>query len=249
MPREHVEYVHHSSLPWKPSEVAGLPGGTRGKLLSEDPETGASTRLVKITTERRDPVGHPLSWNADVELLVLDGEFWLGSEVLGRFDYAYVPAGATAPRFGAPDEATVLFMPDAELSETNSVEGANIDVKHTGDMEWENVSKYASDNWDIVGAGIKVLHEDDETGERSWILASLPQRDGFGVEIHPVVEEAYQLLGAIHGDRGVFDQGSYFWRPPDVPHGPFSNEIGAMTFFRVHGGPLETEYVLTADQL
>jgi hypothetical protein len=249
MPREHVEYVHHSSLPWEPSDVAGLPADTEEKLLSEDPETGASTRLLKITGERRDPVGDPLAWNADVEILVLDGEFWLGSDVLGRFDYAYVPAGATAARFGAPDEATVLFMPDAELSETDPVDGAAVDVKHTADMEWENVAKYASDNWDIVGAGFKILHEDEETGERSWFLASLPQRDGFGVEKHPVAEEAFQLIGALNGDRGTFNEGSYFWRPPDVPHGPYSNDIGSMTFFRVHGGPLETEYVVTADEL
>jgi len=217
--------------------------------MSRDPETGASTRMVRISTERRDPIGDPLAWNADIELLVLDGEFWLGSEVLQQFDYAYIPAGASADRIGAPDQSTVLLMPDADLVETEHQGDGDIDVKYTREMDWENVSKYASDNWDIVGAGIKVLHEDEETGERSWILASLPQRDGFGVEVHPVAEEAYQLLGALHGDRGVLDEGSYFWRPPDIPHGPFSNEIGAMTFFRVHGGPLKTEYVLTADQI
>jgi len=249
MPREHVEYIHHSELGWEPSEVEGLPQDTQEKVLSEDPETGASTRMLKLTRERHDPVHDPLAWDHAVEILVLDGELWLPNRRLGRFDYAYVPAGATAVRFGAPEEATVLFMPDAGLSTTDPVDGVEVDVKITGDMEWENVSKHSSERWDIVGAGIKVLHEDEETGERTWILASLPQRDGFGVEVHPVVEEAYQLLGAIEGDRGLLDEGSYFWRPPDVPHGPFSNEIGSMTFFRTWGGPLETEYILETDEI
>jgi len=251
MPREHVEYIHHSSLPWEPSAVAGLPEGTEEKVLSEDTETGASTRLLSMTGERRQPVRDPLAWDAPVEILVLDGELWLGSDILGRFDYAYVPAEASFARFGAPAGAKLLFMPDAELSVTTPDESVEAEIKHTGEMEWESVAEYSTsgDLWDIVGAGIKVLHEDEETGERSWLLGSLPQRDGFGVEEHPVAEEAYQLLGAIEGDRGVFDEGSYFWRPPNVPHGPFSNEIGSMTFFRCRGGPLDTEYVVTADEL
>jgi hypothetical protein len=249
MPRDHVEYVHHSEIGWEPCDVSGLPNGSEEKVLSEDHETGASTRQIRLTDERRDPVGDPLAWNAPVEILVLDGEFWLGSDVLHRFDYAYVPTGATAARFGVPDEATILFMNEAELEPSDPADDAEIDIKYTSEMEWEDVSKYASSEWDTVGAGMKILHYDEETGERSWLLASLPQRDGFGVELHPVAEEAYQLLGAINGDRGTFDAGSYFWRPPDVPHGPFGNDIGSMTFFRVIGGPLETEYVVTADEL
>lgn len=249
MTREHVEYVHHSELGWEPSDVEGLPRDTAEKVLSEDTETGASTRLLSITRERRDPVGDPVAWNADVEVLVLDGELRLGHHTLGRFDYAYVPAGASVPRFGSPDGARVLFMPDARLSVTPPDDSVAVDVKVTADMEWEGVSQYATADWSSVGAGIKVLHRDEETGEMSWILASLPQRTGHGVEVHPVVEEAYQLLGAIQGDRGVLDAGSYFWRPPNVPHGPFSNEEGSMTFFRTRGGPLETEYILKTDEI
>lgn len=251
MPREHIEYIHQSSLAWEPSTVAGLPEGTEQKLLSEDTKTGASTRLISMRTERRKPVRDPLAWNAPVEVFVLDGELWLGSDTLERFDYAYIPAGTSFSRFGAPDEATLLFMPDAELSTVEPDPAAEASVKRTGEMEWENVGKHSSsgDLWDIVGAGIKILHEDEETGERTWLLASLPQRDGFGVEVHPVAEEAYQLLGAINGERGEFDAGSYFWRPPYIPHGPFSNDIGSTTFFRCRGGPLDTDYVLTADEL
>ena len=251
MPREHVEYIHQSSLPWEDSNVSGLPDDTKEKILSEDTETGASTRIIKLTSENRKPVRDPLAWNAPVEILVLDGELWLGSETLERFDYAYVPAGATFARFGAPKEATLLFMPDAALSTVEPDDTAEVTVKYVSEMEWENVAQYtdSGDLWDIVGAGIKVLHEDDETGSRSWILGSLPHRTGFGVEVHPVVEEAYQLLGAIHGDRGVLDEGSYFWRPPNIPHGPFSNEIGSMTFFRTRGGPLQTDHIITSDEL
>ena len=227
----------------------GVAPGHAGESTERGPGDGRLDPHAEADPGAPRPGPRPAGLGHAVEILVLDGELWLGNRRLGRFDYAYLPAGASVPRFGAPDEATVLFMPDAALSVTDPDDSMDVDVKTTGDMEWEGVSQYASADWTEVGAGIKILHQDEDTGEMSWILASLPQRTGIGVEVHPVVEEAYQLLGAIQGDRGLLDAGSYFWRPPDVPHGPFSNEIGSMTFFRTRGGPLETEYILETDEI
>jgi len=245
MPRDHIEFVHHSELQWGASDIAGLPEGTREKVLSEDAESGASTRLLSVSRERRDPVTDQLAWDAGVELFVLKGSFWLDGRRLEQYDHAYIPPETAITRFGASMEATLLFMPDEEL---NTVEGdtdSEVQVTRSADMEWEGVEVEGFPQ----GAMMKSLYMDDETGDSSWLLGVLPQWEETRVEKHPVVEEAYQLRGSMTTDRGTFSQGSYFWRPPDIPHGPFDSDEGCLIFFRTRGGPLEVEYVAdTAEQ-
>jgi hypothetical protein len=239
MTRDHIEFIHHSELAWEDCDVEGLPPGTDQKVLSEDDETGASTRMLRLTDERRDPVTNSLSWNAGVEILVLDGEFWIGGHRLEQYDHAYLPPEAVVTRFGASREATALFMPDEGLSTTGGDEGVTPQVTYSRDLQWEALEKDTFPS----GALLKHLYEGDDTGNMTWLLGVLPGWKQPRIEKHPVVEESYQLRGSIRMDRGLFSRGSYFWRPPDVPHGPFESEEGCLLFFRTRGGPLETEYI------
>jgi hypothetical protein len=244
MPREHIEFVHRSELQWEDSDVEGIPEGPRQKVLSEDPESGASTLLLEVTDERRDPTADPLTWDHGVELFVLDGEFWLDGKRLGEYDYAYIPPETPVTRFGASTDATVLFMPDGELSTTDGGGDGQAQVTVTAEMEWEMVEVPGFPQ----GAMMKSLYMDEERGDSTWLLGVLPQWHETRIEVHPVVEEAYQVQGSMETDRGTFTQGSYFWRPADIPHGPFYSEHGCLIFFRTRDGALDVEYIAdTAD--
>jgi hypothetical protein len=95
------------------------------------------------------------------------------------------------------------------------------------------------------GAGRKMLYEDPVTHDQSWLLGTLPMRWAERAEVHPVIEEMYLLSGESHGNRGVMRPGAYFWRPPQIPHGPYGTLTGNLYFFRTKGGGLSTEYVDT----
>ena len=41
---------------------------------------------------------------------------------------------------------------------------------------------------------------------------------------------------------GVLREGAYFWRPPNISHGPVVTKKGAMGIFRSKGGPLITKW-------
>lgn len=45
------------------------------------------------------------------------------------------------------------------------------------------------------------------------------------------------------GHRGAMTAGSYFWRPPNVEHGPMFSLNGGTFYFRSKGGNLATTHV------
>jgi hypothetical protein len=49
------------------------------------------------------------------------------------------------------------------------------------------------------------------------------------LEFHDCVEEIFLIEGDIWlGNSGLMRDGSYFWRPPFITHGPFFSETGAV---------------------
>jgi anti-sigma factor ChrR (cupin superfamily) len=92
----------------------------------------------------------------------------------------------------------------------------------------------------------KSLYQNSETGASSWLLGVLPHFKDNRYEIHPVMEEGFQINGELDTSRGPFKEGSYFWRPSEIPHGNFNTKRGCLTFFRTDG-PLKTTYVEAAD--
>ena len=50
------------------------------------------------------------------------------------------------------------------------------------------------------------------------------------------------LEGELSGPYGIYQPGAYFWRPPNVKHGPFGTSTGCLFFMRSVGGPLTYEY-------
>ena len=243
MSRPQIEFIQSQCLPWSAATLAGIRPGAEARTLSLDEATGACSLLVHYPSGwRREGVEH---FGVDEEFLVVDGSLTVRGHSYGEKGYAHLPAGA--PRDGmaaGPAGAVVLTFfsgapmaiagaPPAEPEPARLVEGIDAyQVPYTGNFHPEFPP----------GAGRKMLHDDPVTGDQSWILGTLGMRWAERAERHPVVEEMYLLAGEVHGNCGVMRPGAYFWRPPDIAHGPYGSKTGNIYFFRTRGGPLSTEY-------
>jgi hypothetical protein len=231
MARPHVEFVQ--SLHVEPRAVAtGAFAGAVERLLSEDPETGASTATLAIPGGWSNDVGGS---DRPVELFVLRGDLELAGRPFPAGCYAHLPAGSTASQLATERGADVLAMVDDPAPASDQP----LLIADTGEMRWVASSIAA------VPPGLvnKRLRQDPQSGERTWVAACPPGWMEERAEIHPTVEEALMLSGdLLLGTRGAMTPGCYFWRPPMVPHGPMYTRSGAQFFFRTKGGTLEVEY-------
>ncbi len=239
MSRPQIEFIQSQSLPWQAEPRYGFGAGVDVKVLSEDGETGAASLLIRYPAGWTCPAG---ARGADEEFLVLDGGLTIGELEFGHLHYAHWPAGYPAGARRSEGGATVLTFLSGDLGQpgpmafdaTRLVERIDaFALTYTGNFHPEFPP----------GAGRKVLYTDPETQETSWILGTLPMRWAEQSEVHDFVEEMYLLSGESHGDRGVMRPGAYFWRPGEIPHGPYGTLTGNLYFFRTKGGPLVTRYV------
>lgn len=240
MARPQIEFVQCQALPWQDRPLADLRPGTQARVLSEDGETGACSLLVR----------YPPGWsretdgflNADEEFLVLDGDLTVGQHDYGYLGYGHLPAGLPRRKVATRAGAVVLTFFSAEpklkqgtveCDRSRLVEGIDaFAVPYTGNFHPEFPP----------GAGRKILFEDPDTGDQSWLLGTLGLRWADRAERHPVVEEMFLIAGEVHGNLGVMRPGAYFWRPPNIAHGPYGSLTGNIYFFRTKGGKLATEY-------
>ncbi len=245
MGRPHIEFIQQQDLPFEPRWLQG--GGASAQIgvkrLSRDPESGAVSSLVQIPAGwRRPETGHYL---VDHEIYVLAGDLTVSGVRYTEHTYAFLPAGYT--RSGAYSERGALllafFSGEAEWIDDEAPAGA---------LDERRLVRYLNlfeEPWTgnfhpqfPVGAGRKWLRRDPVTTDETWILGTLPLRHGRRPEKHPVVEEMYLISGELIGPQGLMRPGSYFWRPPEVWHGPYGSKTGCLMLFRTVGGPLSTVY-------
>lgn len=240
MARSWVEFVQAQHIPWQPHDLWGLAPGVEMRLLSRDDDNGAVSMLVRYPAGYGIPAG---TLPVDVEFLVIDGSLTIDGQDYCHLCFAHLPAGFQRGALASPSGAVVLTFLSADptgVTAPATYDPARLvlradayQVPYTGNFHPEFPP----------GAGRKLLYKDPVTGDVSWILGTLPVRWAERSEIHPTVEEMYLLSGEVHANRGVMRPGAYFWRPPEVPHGPFGTLTGNLYFFRTKGGPLTTEYV------
>lgn len=241
MARPHIEFIQSQWFSWQRGLYEKFRPGVDTKVLSQDGETGAASLL------QRYPRGWSqrgkLSLSADEELFVVQGELRINDVVYGPHTYAYLPAGYTRKAAASPIGAVVLTMFEAEPEVQDDASGKfdrKLLVAFVDGMEgsWGGVTnpKFPP------GGGRKMLRVDPYTQDESWILGTMPLRNGLEPEIHPTIEETYLLAGDVAGNLGTMRPGAYFWRPKGVPHGPYGTRTGNLYFFRTKGGALSTEY-------
>ena len=247
MPRPQTENLNAfnvAAVPWTP---AGLPAGIRIRVLNEDSDQGAVTALLEI----------PAGWSwpetarcaADQELFVLEGELQLGSATLANGGFCFYPAGTLQSGWHAPAFCRVFAIfnrrPVYETVE-RAAAGAPSDqvVEHLDSwaMNWFDPLT-ASDPSEAYRPGIfvKVLRRDPATGTSTHLAGLMPGWFMEGIEVHPVREESITLSGDVH--IGTVDGapgytcvvGSYYSRPPGVPHGPLASKNGNVGLVHTDG--------------
>lgn len=243
MGRPFIEYLQAQLLDWQAGRYGGGLAGVETRMLSLDPETGASSLLLRIPAGFSMDLPHHL--RVDEEFLVLAGDLRIDEIDHRRYTYAHLPAGWDRTHMSSREGAVVLAFYSGEpaLHEGTAPSGM-LDVARAVPF----VDAFAGEwggNFNPKfppGAGRKFLRRDPHDGEETWILGTMPLRWGLRPEKHPVVEEMYLLSGELAGHRGLMRPGAYFWRPPEEWHGPFGSPTGNVMIFRTKGGPLSTVY-------
>ena len=240
MARPWIEFVQSQNLPWTSGDLWGIRPGIESKVLSLDLENGASSLLVRYPAGWRLEREGALS--ADEEFLVLDGALSIGAQRYREKSYAHLPAGYVRGPMASDTGAVVLtfFSARAAWSAVTALDPGRL-VENLDALAVPYTGKFHPEF--PPGAGHKSLYEDPITHDESWILGTMPMRWAERAEVHPVIEEMYLLSGESHGNRGVMRPGAYFWRPPQIPHGPYGTLTGNLYFFRTKGGPLSTHYI------
>lgn len=242
MSRDHIEFLNTQEQIWQSHDFPGLSTEIKLKLLSKDHQTGAFTSLISL------PVGQSTiegSYNHSIEILLLEGILKIGDEILDDLTHVYVEKGSKLPSLTSLSMCKILIMTEGTLEFQENVHGyedKEIRITKTSELPWEGTITPGFP----TGAMRKSLFKHPETGASSWLLGVLPQFKDSRYEIHPVVEEGYQIYGNLNTSRGNFGEGHYFWRPAEIPHGEFNTQKGCLTFFRTDG-PLQTTYIEASD--
>ncbi|WP_109355438.1 DUF4437 domain-containing protein [Sphingorhabdus sp. EL138] len=241
--RGHIEFIQSQVLPWQRIGSGLARADAEYKLLSRDPKDGACSALMR----------YPAGWSrqgpeyiaADEEFYVLEGTLEMDEHFYPADSYAYLPAGWTRHEMRSPHGCVLLAFYNREPTliaqpGDGQAEKADKAIRHldVAEMDWDMTLN--DPNLKHLGISRKDLRTDPETGERTFLSLILPQaspQGGWGPqEIHPVVEEAYIISGALTGPQGTMHPGAYFWRPPDIAHGPFGSRWGSVSLIRFVGG-------------
>jgi hypothetical protein len=240
MPRPHIEFIQHQDLQAEQVSPRSAQPEVRMKRWSVDPESGASSNLVDFPPGwRRTERGYS---PVDEEFYVLSGDVSISGVRYTEHCYGFLPAGYT--RFDSHSEqgAQVLVFFSGRPAWTPG-DGKADALRLVGCLNMFDEPWTGNFNPRFpAGAGRKWLRRDPLTTDETWILGTLPLRSGRRPEKHPVVEEMYLISGELIGPNGVMRPGAYFWRPPEVWHGPFGSKTGCLMLFRTVGGPLSTIY-------
>lgn len=238
MARKHVEVISQHDVSAEEFRDVGWPAGAQLKTLSLDDTTGALTGVLQLGPGYRRPVG---SLAGACEVLVLSGAIRIGADLRGFGYYEYNPAGAVQEDWVVPEWCELLFMARHQAPHFTPSPGATpttdgrirIDTETT---PWEETPIPGPP----PGLVLKPLRIDAETGEMAalWSHPSRFPADGqyTSLEFHECVEESYCLSGDMWiGTSGTMTEGSYFWRPPYVSHGPFYSRTGSLTYVYFDG--------------
>jgi hypothetical protein len=241
--RGHIEFIQSQQLAW--SHIGGglARPNVEYKMLSRNPKDGACSILMR----------YPPNWSqsgdehiqADEEFYVLHGSLEMDNVVYQEDSYAFLPAGWTRHQMRSKHGCVIIAFYNREptlvkSSGNGSAELSNRAVKQldVAAMPWDMTLN--DPNLKHLGISRKNLRTDPETGERTFLSLILPQatpKSGKGPqEKHPVVEEAYVISGSLTGPHGTMYPGAYFWRPPQIPHGPFGSRWGGVSLMRFVGG-------------
>lgn len=237
MARPHTEFYQTQNQPWVPdSRFEGL----ECKILSLDDTSGAYTGLQHLPDGYQVKGNYPLV--ANEEFFVLSGLMHINGLEYTPGSYGFFPAGHERVDWLAL-EPTILIRffdsaPDPFDNQPEAIARAAhrppIPYLDSYRMQWD--TRLHDPKLSHLGLGRKNLRIDPVTGQRTFLFMTSPQTHPANwrapKESHPTPEETYFLAGDLTGDRGTMRPGAYFWRPENVPHGPYGSIGGSMSLIR-----------------
>lgn len=235
--RPDVDFIHTAELPWQqPAEGEfGVAGGGRKRLLSRDPADGAETSVHRVVDRQVGILA------AETDVYVLGGGGTVNGTPIEVNDYLHVDAGT---RLDIQPGVRGLVLYCGFWSTPTFTAGADGDpsgllVTRTESLTWESATWSGAVQLQ-PGAMLKTLRRDDRC--YIYLAAMMPGWRSEQEESHPVYEESYKIYGdVLMGSRGVMREGSYFFRSPEVFHGPLYSRGGTMSFIR-SDAPTTTTY-------
>jgi hypothetical protein len=242
--RPWIEFIHAPDMPWDQTALGPCRADVAHKLLSRDTESGATSLLVQYPAGwRRNDVER---LTVEEEIYVLEGRLRISDETFGPGDYTCLPKNFSRKNAHSEDGAVALTFFSGVPDTTDST-----DVDARAHVPRQSLH---GDSWDIDYAGVnspeiagsgsrkKLLRTDPVTGDQTWLMGVIPSYREKRVESHPVVQECYMVWGEMSGNTGLLVEGSYFWRPKELLHGPYGTKTGAIILSRTEGGSLTVDY-------
>ena len=240
-------FVHIEStetVQWQRFTVPGMPGGMMAKFLSRDEKRGGLALLSYLPVRwQHDEQGYH---NSDEEIFLVEGDLTIGDQKLTRYSYTFIPAGVVHGPVSTRQGAVFIHWfnktPDFIASQDNkpgSRENASVRDWNYFKVPWDSVNfPVYRKGPPIQGIRLKLLRNDPDTGEMTWISFAVPGRRGGSLwEIHPTFEEYFLL--ELSGERAVgeclsegptglrYKERGYWWRPAGIGHrGPLSVSTG-----------------------
>ena len=223
MARPWIEHIETEDVEEEPVFEGAWFGASR-RLLSEDDQTGASTAVLDC---------HAL-WGANLsletgllEVLVIEGEVIAHGTRVGRGGYVRAEDASMVAGLQAISDVRLLVMHDPSFEAPGGARPPVVLDTERMPYEYPGLGGPA-------GITVKMLNADLSRGPLTLIACNVA-RYGTGPEFHSCPEEIYVLGGDVTGRLGTMTEGSYFWRPEFINHGPYWSETGLLVLLRGHG--------------
>ncbi|CAN5839166.1 hypothetical protein BH18ACI4_BH18ACI4_01690 [soil metagenome] len=250
-----VGWVHGEKLNWRPFLLPGV-RQSEFKLLSLDHTTKARSQLMRVPVGWAQPTGYH---SADLEIFLLEGGISIGDKRLGKYSYAYFPAGTAYGPISTEYGATILQwwagVPDFTTS-SQSIPGANArkvviwPYGSTPSMSPSEFPKFSDRTpWANSPVRLTLIRRDESSGQMVWI-AAIPgggkAMSGEGEDPLWTSSPSWQEGMLLAGDMtigeclapgevvGSYRPGGYFFRPGNMRHGGRSlySETYSLWLFR-----------------
>lgn len=239
--REHIEFIQSQVLPW---QSCPFQYDVQYKELSVDEETQATSGVFKY---KKNWIEEEAYWLAsEEEFFVLKGEIEINKIRYTEGYYGYLPANYLRKTVKANKYTVLLRFIDQSPTPIYYQYGDPIPVMskaaiegiNTFDMHWDKGIQ--DEKLSHLDFGRKTLRIDPTTKAKTFLYMVSPQTyppQWKGPrEHHPTVEESFCVTGSLAGEHGVMRTGAYFWRPPEIPHGPYGSRTGAVLLIRFVDG-------------
>lgn len=210
--RRHVEVLDTRTVPHLRVVKDPLPPGLEVQVLSRDNSDGAVTAVVRVPAGWKfGNDGWALTTRFDA--MVISGALSIGKDTFELHDYTYRPAGHECGPVASEPGADVVVMTYGRADFRSPDPAAADDPTAIRRLRLTDVP-LREPLTDKIGLGLlsQTLRHDLATGERIFVNTSAPQ--GFvdeRIEWHQCVEEGFSP-----------GRNSYMYRPPGIPHGPFT---------------------------